>query len=70
MATEKQLKTRIMIKADTKANWDKAVNFIPKKGEPILYIDTNQIKYGDGISKVADLSFFDTVEIIDLSKGG
>lgn len=66
MATEKQLKTRLMIKSDTEENWGKAVNFIPKKGEPILYTDINQLKFGDGTTKVGDLPFFDTVQIIDL----
>ena len=65
---EKNLTTRIKHKTDTSANWAKAVNFIPLKGEIIIYSDTYQIKVGDGATKVNDLPFY-TVEIIDLSRG-
>ena len=46
-------KTRIIQKHDIEANWQKATNFIPKKGEIIVYdIDSNhnyeRIKIGDG----------------------
>ena len=41
MATEKTLKTRVVLKHDTEANWETAENatnpFIPKKGEVIIY---------------------------------
>lgn len=65
---EKNLTTRIKHKIDTSANWAKAVNFIPLKGEIIIYSDTHQMKVGDGVTKVNDLQFY-TVEIIDLSGG-
>ena len=65
---EKNLTTRIKHKIDTSANWAKAVNFIPLKGEIIIYSDTKQMKVGDGITKVNDLPFY-TIEIIDLSGG-
>ena len=65
---EKNLTTRIKHKTDTSANWAKAVNFIPLKGEIIIYSDTYQIKVGDGVTKVNDLPFY-TVERIDLSRG-
>lgn len=51
------LKTRIKQKTDTKANWDKAVNFVPLKGEIIVYSDLNKIKVGDGAKKVGELPF-------------
>lgn len=51
------LKTRIQMKNDTAANWDKATNFIPLKGELIIYTDTNQMKIGDGTNLLADLPF-------------
>lgn len=55
---EKNLTTRIKHKIDTSANWAKAVNFIPLKGEIIIYSDTCQIKVGDGVTKVNDLPFY------------
>lgn len=54
---EKNLTTRIKHKIDTSANWAKAVNFIPLKGEIIIYSDTHQMKVGDGITKVNSLEF-------------
>ena len=32
------LNTRVQIKRETSADWQKAVNFIPLEGELILYI--------------------------------
>ena len=47
-------------KCDTTANWDRAVNFIPKKGEIIFYQDTldgitmpTKQKVGDGKTRLA-----------------
>lgn len=37
MATEKNISTRIQNKNDIEANWIKAINFIPKIGEIIIY---------------------------------
>ena len=37
MATEKNISSRIIHKHDTEENWLKAVNFIPKKGELIMF---------------------------------
>lgn len=58
----KTINARIINKHDTEANWKKAVNFIPKKGEIILYDidsthDSVRVKIGDGTSKVNDLPF-------------
>ena len=55
--SDKILQTRIKQKIDTKANWDKAVNFVPLKGEIIVYSDLNKIKFGDGAKKVGELPF-------------
>ena len=55
--SDKILQTRIKQKIDTKANWDKAVNFVPLKGEIIVYSDLNKIKVGDGAKKVSELPF-------------
>lgn len=62
MAKEKQTKSRIIHKHDIEANWNKAVNFIPDKGETIVYdIDDNysyeRIKMGDGETTVIALPF-------------
>lgn len=54
----KTFQGRIIQKHDTKANWEKATNFIPLKGEIILYDDLNEIKIGDGTTKINDLDFF------------
>lgn len=54
---EKNLTTRIKHKTDTSANWAKAVNFIPLKGEIIIYSDLRKIKVGDGTTKVNSLPF-------------
>lgn len=53
----KTFQGRIVQKHDTKANWDKATNFIPLKGEMIIYDDLGNFKIGDGVNKVGDLEF-------------
>jgi hypothetical protein len=58
----KTFKTRIIQKHDIEANWQKATNFVPKKGEMIVYdIDSNhnyeRIKIGDGEHIPNDLPF-------------
>lgn len=55
--SEKKLTTRIQQKTDTKANWDKATNFVPLKGEYIYYSDLHKVKVGDGVTKVSALPF-------------
>ena len=61
---EKNMKARIVHKHDTEANWLKATNFIPMKGEIIIYdIDDNynyeRIKIGNGSIVVNSLPFVD-----------
>ncbi|MCI7206356.1 MAG: hypothetical protein MSA15_10255 [Clostridium sp.] len=53
----KTFQGRIIQKHDTKANWEKATNFVPLKGEIIVYDDLNKIKIGDGSTKINDLKF-------------
>lgn len=65
MSIEKNMNTRIQHKHDTEANWNKAVNFIPKAGELIVYdIDENynyaRFKIGDGVRTINDLEFSQT----------
>ena len=57
-------KEYVYMKSDTSENWSKAKNFIPKKGEVIIYIDfdPNGIKIGDGKTKVGDLPFVNNAE--------
>ena len=39
---EKQINTRVLSKIDTQSNWDTATEFIPRKGEIIIYsVDSN-----------------------------
>ena len=59
---EKTLNTRIQMKTDPEANWNKATNFIPKNGEIIIYaIDAThnyqRVKVGNGTKKVNELPF-------------
>ena len=67
----KTFKTRILLKTDTKANWEKAAgSFIPKAGEVCIYSDRIQttndagetvyipgVKVGDGTSYIDELEF-------------
>lgn len=64
---EKIIKTRIINKHAVKADWDKATNFIPKKGEIIIYDDLKKIKIGDGETTVVNLDFMDGGTEIDTS---
>ena len=62
---EKSLQARIQNKCDTTANWEKATNFVPKKGEIIVYSDGGgtgipKMKVGDGATKVGSLKFIES----------
>ena len=60
------IKETTIIKKDTSINWNKAKNFIPKEGEIIIYTDLspNNLKIGDGKTKINDLSFLINYEYI------
>lgn len=60
---------RIVQKHDTKANWDKATNFVPLKGEIIIYDDLNKIKIGDGSTKINDLKFDTATFYVKVTQG-
>lgn len=60
----KTFQGRIIQKHDTKANWDKATNFVPLKGEIIVYDDLKKIKIGDGATKIGDLAFINDLDTI------
>lgn len=62
MGIEKNINTRIEHKHDIEANWNKAINFVPKAGELIIYDpDENysyyRVKIGNGQQKLSELSF-------------
>ena len=68
----KRVKSRVINKHETEANWKKAVNFIPEQAEHIVYdIDENynyeRLKIGDGVTPVNDLPFYDENIIIPSS---
>lgn len=53
---------RIVHKHDIEENWLKATNFIPKRGELIIYDKDNnytyeRMKIGDGYTRVSNLPF-------------
>lgn len=63
--SEKQISARTQQKIDTTANWAKATNFVPKKGEIIVYSDGGgvgipKMKVGDGTTKVGSLKFIES----------
>lgn len=65
---EKYLASRIAQKHDIEANWNKVVDFIPMRGEIIVYdIDANydyeRMKIGDGATTVVNLPFYLADEI-------
>ena len=60
----KTFQGRIIQKHDTKANWDKATNFVPLKGEIIVYDDLKKIKIGDGATKVGSLAFINDLDTL------
>lgn len=72
MSTEKEMKSRVVLKSDIEAHWEKATNFIPKKGELIIYLpddtyDYPRFKVGDGETLVSSLPFTEEhlIELID-----
>lgn len=62
--------TIIQQRRDTAANWT-AVNPVLAEGEPGLETDTNELKYGDGVSDWNTLSYFgpSTNEVITVEHG-
>ena len=60
---EKTIKSRVLLKNDTKENWSLAEGFSPLPGEIVVYNDGNEntneklIKIGDGETNVKVLPF-------------
>nr|DAQ85362.1 MAG TPA: hyaluronidase [Caudoviricetes sp.] len=79
MATEKKINSRIQQKHDVAANWAKATNFIPKKGELIIYdaeyntsgVETTPVRFkiGNGSATVNALPFVKTDNGVKLGGG-
>lgn len=72
--SEKQVSARTQQKIDLTANWEKATNFVPKKGEIIVYSDGGgtgipKMKVGDGATKVGSLKFADEGQYLPLAGG-
>ena len=70
---EKTLFTRVQQKHDVEANWVKAVNFIPKVGEIIVYdpdenYNYSRVKVGDGVKLVTALPFVGEEEVITIGE--
>lgn len=62
MPNENIINSRIQLKNDTQANWDKATDFIPKKGEVVIYNADEKhtkprSKVGDGFTPLNKLPF-------------
>jgi hypothetical protein len=63
------MKKQITLKHDLSINWAKAINFVPKFDELILYdgvmengeyVEFPRLKRGDGVTKLKDLPFLDS----------
>ena len=52
------LKTRILLRNDTAANWEANKTTVLKKGEVGIEIDTNKMKIGDGVTAYGNLKYF------------
>ena len=52
------LKTRILLRNDTAANWETNKTTVLKKGEVGIEIDTNKMKIGDGVTAYGNLKYF------------
>jgi hypothetical protein len=57
------MKARVSQLCKTEAEWSRLPNFIPLKGETIIFSPDKQynyarIKVGDGLTKLKDLPFF------------
>lgn len=66
---------RVLMKHDIAVNWEKAINFVPKSGEIIVYDDyftDNEgkipgVKIGDGSHNVNELPFLNKREVAHMA---
>lgn len=73
MATKQVIKGRLLQKADTAENWEKATSFVPLKGEICIYLPDNnneapRFKVGDGSTLINSLPFSSEVEAISVDE--
>lgn len=64
----KTMSARVQLKCDTEINWNKALNFVPHRGEAIIYSADSthpfsRLKVGDGNTSVSNLPFIDASTI-------
>lgn len=62
MQTRVVSNARVFLKNGTEEDWDKLADFIPGKGEAIIYTvdqthSTPRIKIGDGVTQLSELPF-------------
>ncbi len=62
---DKTIKGRLIQKHDVQSNWEKATNFVPLKGEIIIYDpdvnnENSRMKVGDGVHNVNELKFIES----------
>ena len=61
-------KSNAIVKVDTEANWNKAINYIPDKFTIIVYTYENsapRVKFGDGVTVVTKLPFLNNNEVVN-----
>lgn len=61
-------KANATVKVDTEENWAKAVNFIPDIFTIVVYTKEGcspKIKMGDGKTKLKELPFLNSKEVVD-----
>ena len=71
MSKVKEIPGRLILKHDIESNWNRAVTFVPKQGEIVIYdIDDNhtyeRFKIGDGKALVGQLPFYLEDEVIEI----
>ncbi len=59
----KEIASRLILKHDIEANWNRAETFVPKHGEIIVYDidnvhDYERFKLGDGVTTAIELPFY------------
>lgn len=61
-------KSTATVKVDTEENWAKAINFVPDIFTIVVYTKDGcppKIKMGDGKTKLKELPFLNSKEVID-----
>ena len=66
----KQINTRIQHKIDTLENWEKAKNFIPLKGELIIFSSNENAQDVLGIKIGNDINYLHELPFVSFGGGG